>query len=98
MNRCARNLDALFERGFVNVKAVKSLSAEGGDQRGVNVEDLIGERLVDLLVKDGEEARENDEVDARRGQRFCKSLRICGNVGVILAGKDDGVDPVLRRK
>ena len=37
MDRRARNPDALFERGFVNVKTVKTLSAEGWDERGMDV-------------------------------------------------------------
>ena len=97
VNRCARELDALCESGFVNVEAVESLSAEGGNERGMNVEDLVRESLIDLLVKDGHKARENDEIDVCRSQGIGESLRISGDVGVILSGENDGVDAVLCR-
>ena len=63
MHRRARNLNALLQRRLVDVKSVKSLSAEGRNQRGVDVQNSVGECLVDLVVKDGQKSCKHNEVD-----------------------------------
>ena len=53
VNRAAAELRPVFEHCFVNPRAIKPLSAEGGDQRRVNVDDAVLEirRNHDQLEK-----------------------------------------------
>ena len=52
---------------LLSEESVKALAAEGRNKGRVNVDDAVGEGLVDLLVDDGEESCQHHEVDARLG-------------------------------
>ena len=80
----ARNLHALGQRRLVDVESVKALTAEGRNQGGMDVEDLIGKGLVDLLVDDGQEPSQHHKVNARGSHFLRQGLGIGGDAVVVL--------------
>ena len=57
------NLYPFCQRGFMHAQTVEALSAEGGDEGGVDVEDGVGEGGHHLSGKDVQEAGQHHQPD-----------------------------------
>ena len=69
MHRGSRDLHALGQSGLVDLQTVHPLAAEGGNQRGMHIQDAGGPAGGKVRTEDGEEACQNDEVDLMRRQQ-----------------------------
>ena len=76
----------------MDVESVKALAAEGRNEGGVDVDDAIGESLIDLLVDDGQEPCQHHEVDARGGHLVGQGLGIGGDAIVVLPRQHAALD------
>ena len=59
---------------LMDAEPVKALPAEGGDQRGVDVQNPLGPAAGEALAEDAEKARQDDELDPPRLQRSLERL------------------------
>ena len=63
MHRGAGDLHALGQGRLMDLQAVHALAAEGGDEGGVHIEDALRPLADKALGQNGEEARQDDDVD-----------------------------------
>ena len=90
MDRGAGDLDAVGEGRLVDLEPVEAPAAEGGDQRGVDVEDALREAGGEVRREDGQEAREDEHVDALRFERGEQPFLEFRLIPAVLPGHDDG--------
>ena len=86
--RRARHLDPVRQRGLMHAQAVIALAAEGGNQRGMHVDDALGKAAEKVFAQDGQKSRQHHRVDAvarEQGKRFPLE-------GGAPAGQREGVD------
>ena len=87
MHRGSRDLHALGQSGLVDLQTVHPLAAEGGDQRGMHIQDAGGPAGGKVRTEDGEEACQNDEVDLMRRQQVGQG-RLKGRLTAAALGGD----------
>ena len=74
MDGGTRNLNALAQRRFVDPQAIEAFTAEGGNQRGVHIDDSLGIFGGKAGRQDAHKACQNNEPDSLFLQFGCQGF------------------------